>query len=493
MQSLTMPNPLRLDVNGRTAGTTHFPMLGIACTVAGTVLAVGFIPQDPEPRGALFLSSIVMAAGLAIAPVAAAIRDPKSFLRAEHLLALAPVYWLLMDLIQGTYSMGTVQRGHIGRAFIAIGLFVVAIWISACFRDWRVPGFIGRTASREFSGNTYFSLLVIAFVLGMLIFAIPCNFNPVDMFYYAGQMRWNAPWGRGQFGGWDAFLDHLQYFGYLLPPLTVIVGRRVGWRNWRTPLSIVMTLVISLFLAQNGGRRIIGVMFGTAILLWVLTQKQFRAKHIIPVVIAAGILLAAMQVMLQYRSVGLAAMTNPDDQTLTVFEEGSLRVDDNFYRLCQTIQLIPESHPFVYQQYFIYVLVRPIPRIFWPGKPEDPGFDLAGALGDQNVSYSTSVVGELYTSAGFIGILLGGLLYGRIASMTNQLLTQSMTLGGYLIYSAMTMALFSGVRSMLELVLMNYVVLAWFGLSWVYVHIKRRRERRLLGAMRPSFGRRLRA
>jgi len=44
------------------------------------------------------------------------------------------------------------------------------------------------------------------------------------MVYYLGQERWAAPWGRGQLGGWDAFLDHLQYFGYLLPVLTVVIG-----------------------------------------------------------------------------------------------------------------------------------------------------------------------------------------------------------------------------------------------------------------------------
>jgi hypothetical protein len=40
-------------------------------------------------------------------------------------------------------------------------------------------------------------------------------------------------------------------------------------------------------------------------------------------------------------------------------------------------------------------------------------------------------------------------------------------------------------RSMPELVLMNYMVLAWVGLSWFYIQIKRRRE----GTLRASLGR----
>ena len=56
-------------------------------------------------------------------------------------------------------------------------------------------------------------LAVACFALGMLNYAVPCNFNIFEMVHYLGQERWAAPWGRGQLGGWDAFLDHLQYFG----------------------------------------------------------------------------------------------------------------------------------------------------------------------------------------------------------------------------------------------------------------------------------------
>ena len=487
MQSLTAPGGIALDTNVKpAAGTTHYPVLGMGCTIAGTLLAIGFIPLDPEPRGALFLSAFVMTIGLAVAPLSAAIRDPKSLLRGEHLLALAPIYWLLLDLLQGTYSMGTITRGQIGSAFAAVGLFVTGVWVSACYRGWKTPGAITSTTSREFSGNAYFVLLVAAFAIGMLKFAVPCNFDPSEMLHYVGQMRWAAPWIRDQLGGWDAFLDHLQYFGYLLPALTVIVARRSGWTNWRTLVSAVMTVVIAMFLAQSGGRRIIGVIFGMAILLWLLTQSRLRVRHLVPVAVAAVVLLAMMQLMLQYRDVGLAAIGGAEDQTVSLFEEGSIRVDDNFYRLCQTIQLIPESHPFVYEQYLIYVLVRPVPRVLWPGKPEDPGFDLAAALGDKGVSYTSSIVGELYMSAGFIGIALGGWLYGRMSSMANQLLTQSTTLSGYLVYSAMAMAVFSGTRSMVELVLMNYMVLAWVGLSSLYVYLRRRRQRSYKTAFRSA-------
>src|SRR5678816_271310 len=124
-----------------------------------------------------------------------------------------------------------------------------------------------------------------------------------------------------------------------------------------------------------------------------------------------------------------------------------LRVDDNFYRLCQIIQLIPQSYPYVYHRYLVYVIVRPVPRVFWPGKPVDPGFDLPSALGVEGLSLSYSVIGELFMSLGFIGVAFGGWFYGRDASTANALLTRSNTQGARVIYSIVVMALFSGMRS----------------------------------------------
>jgi hypothetical protein len=158
------------------------------------------------------------------------------------------------------------------------------------------------------------------------------------------------------------------------------------------------------------------------------------------------------------------AVVGPNEKR-AVFEEQYLRVDDNFYRLCQVIELIPKSYPFVYHRYFIYVIVRPIPRVFWPGKPVDPGFDLPTALGVEGVSYSYSVIGELYMSLGFIGIAIGGWFYGRVASMANGLLKRCNTVAALLVYSIVVMALFAGLRSVLDLLLVSYVVLAWVSLS----------------------------
>ena len=419
-----------------------------------------------------------MSAGLATAPLAAALRYPKALLRGESLLSLAPIYWLLLDLLQGVYGLQDITADHVRYAFLAIGIFVLIVWLGAVRRPWRIPQVVISSVSQEFSINTYFALAVACFFIGMLNYAVPCNFNVFEMVYYLGQERWAAPWGRGQLGGWDAFLDHLQYFGYLLPVLTVVIVRRAGVRNARTIICIGMSIVIALFLAQSGSRRVIGVVGGMALILWVLDQRRLRIKHMVATVFAIAALLVALQFMLEYRNVGLGVLVGEGEipsgryEKRQILEEQHVRVDDNFYRLCQIIQLIPESYGFVYHKYLIYVIVRPVPRVFWPGKPVDAGFDLPTALGVEGVSFSFSVIGELYMSLGFIGVALGGWFYGRVASMASGLLARCTTQGALVIYSIVVMALFSGMRSILELILVSYVVLAWVGLSHLFIKLR---------------------
>ncbi len=470
MQTFVTARPRPVGVTVAQPETTRFPLLAIITTIVGTALAINLVPADPGPRGALFNSALALSVGLAVAPVIAALRDQKSILLGEHLLALGPIYWLLLDLLQGSYLMEDIQPEQVNTAFIGIGLFVIAVWIGASMHPLRFPESIVRGASIEFSANIYFVLAVAAFTLGMLKFAIPCNFNVIEMVSYLGGSRWGAPWQRGQLGGWDAFLDHMAYFGYLLPTLTVIIARRTSWINTRTVLSFLMSLIMVIFIAQGGSRRIVGVIFGMAFILWVLTERRLRIWHSVTVALGLAAILVIMQLMVEYRSVGFTELFERD-QKEQVFERDYLHVDDNFYRFCQIIQLIPESHPYVYHQYLVWVLVRPIPRIFWPGKPVDPGFDLPAALGAEGVSYSCTALGELYMSIGLIGIILGGWLYGVLAGMANQLLLQRRTFGAILIYSVMMMALFSGLRSTLELILVSYVVLAWVALSRLIIKL----------------------
>ena len=146
-----------------------------------------------------------------------------------------------------------------------------------------------------------------------------------------------------------------------------------------------------------------------------------------------------------------------------------------FIAIARSIELIPDLLSAHLLQILCLCVGSPDPARFpWPEKPVNPGFDLPSAIGAKGVSLSTSVIGELYMAAGFIGIALGGWFYGRLAGIASQLLNQRTAAGAVIIYATLTMSLFGGVRSMLELVLVNYAMLAWVGLSRVYFNFRGR-------------------
>lgn len=450
---------------------------GLAACLLGALLAVSLIPEHFAPAGALAASGWAMALALAAVPVAGAMRNLRTLLKAEYLLMLSPIFWLLLDIIQGAYDIRTVDRHDVAMVFWCVALFVSGIWVAFLHRPWSPPGVLLRATRTEFSGGMLLAVVLAAFILGMLKYALPLDFDLAEMFGWLGRGRWGAPWGRGQLGGWDAFSDHLAYFGYLLPALTVLIARKAGWLSPKTLVAAVLTGVMALFLAEGGGRRIIGVVFGAALLVYILSARKVRLRQFWVALIFAAALLWALGFMLDYRNVGYrAAFSDDNPRTVLSSERDYYHVDDNFLRLAQVVHLFPAHHPFVYGEYVLWVLVRPVPRVFWPGKPVDSGFDLPEMVGMRGVSLSSSVLGELFASGGLVAVFLGGWLFGRLAGVANQLISGLQTNSAILLYSFSVLALFAGVRSMIDLVLMSYPLLAWLVLKWAWVSTKARRR-----------------
>ncbi len=470
-------------VRRRLAGAKFrmYPGLGLIGTAVGTTLAIFFMPSDPFPSGALFFSAAMLTTGLLLAPVLASIENPRAILRLEYILVLGVIYWLLLDLLQGSYDLYRVKAEAIEHAFLAIGLFAAGIFVAGFFRPWRIPQLMQSSVATPVETRVLFRLILLFFVLGIFRFAYTSDFNPVAMIYYLGVNRWAAPWGRGALGGWDAFLDHMKYFGYLVPLLTVAIAMKTGWLRRRSLVAIALSLTMLAFLAQGGSRRIIGVVAGAALIYWILGQKQLNVRNAIVILTSMVAIVYVLEVMLQYRNVGLSEFVEAGPAQVEMMR---IHVDQNFFRLAQVTQIVPEEHPYVYHKQVIYTLFRPVPRVFWEGKPTNPGFDLAEFLGLQGVTLSASVISEWYLTGGFIVIFLGGWLYGQLARMGNRLLAAADQVAPRLLFAISAMTLFAGLRSMIELVLMSYMMLVWL-IGWWIVVRRRSRKHVLIGRGAP--------
>jgi oligosaccharide repeat unit polymerase len=207
------------------------------------------------------------------------------------------------------------------------------------------------------------------------------------------------------------------------------------------------------------------VVWGAAIICWVLKQERINLKKLLLSLIFLAGLLIFMQFMLEYRGTGFQAITDEEKS----IEYSYLHVDDNFLRLSQIIERVPEQHPYTYEKQIFFYAVRPIPRIIWPGKPVDPGFDLTSLSGLEGVSLSSSAIGEFYLSWGWVAVLFGGLVYGKLANTVSTLLAEMKGTSAVLVYSLATMAVFAGMRSIIEIILMSYTLVAWIIVARILV------------------------
>jgi hypothetical protein len=437
-----------------------YSLLGVVTVLGGLVAAIASMPDDPQPVGAVFWPALSLALGLLVVPILRVRRSIRSILRSEHILLLALIYWLLLDPLRSAYPLDLVSYDSVVTAIIAIGIMAIGIWIGAAGRGWRLPGSILRAARHSTNVSLFWSACT-SFCLAMFYFAFSSGFDPSVMIDGLGMDRFGAPWSRGQSGGWAAFVEHMVYFGYILPSLTVLLAHRRGWLHYRVIISAVFSLIFIVFLAQSGGRRVIGVVIGAALVNWLLLQKRLRPRLLIVAIMTVAVMLAAMQAMLHYRNIGFEGWLRGDTPSETY---SYLDVDDNFLRLAQTTDLFPQITPYVGLQPLVYLATRPIPRVFWPDKPADAGYDMAqlvNLMGSGGTSISHSIVGELYAMYGLLTVFLGGLFFGRLAAMWNKLLDLPRRVEAILIWGLGVMILFASIRSMQELLLMSYALIGW--------------------------------
>lgn len=437
-------------------------LIALVSIPLASLVAAAIMPGDIQPAGAMALPALILVLGM-LAPTTAEmiVGGLKRMFRPEHWVIIAVIYFLLLDLIEGLYDL-RLEQPIVQQVISAIALFALAVQIGATFKPRPLPRIVREIASANYSPRTLMIMLIVCFVLGMFNFALWSDFSPTTMINGLLQPRFSAPWSRGQLGGWNAFSDFLVYCGYILPTFTVMLAvARQKWTHWSVLLGVLLSITFLVFVVQGGGRRIPGVMLGAAALTALLhNRNRLKPRHLAATAIIGLCTILLMDVMITNRNEGFRDFSY---QGLH-----AIRVDDNFLRLGQVMQYVPESHPYVGSRWLLFLLVRPVPRVIWPEKPVDAGFSLPNLLHEKSVALSYSTIGECYVAFGWLGVAVGGLALGVLARWWSQLLDHKLSITSVALYATGLMAIFLGIRSASELVLMTYPILCWIGIDHLF-------------------------
>jgi oligosaccharide repeat unit polymerase len=429
----------------------------------GLLLAAALMPGDIQAAGALVGPALILAFGLLTPATVDMLSGGLSrMFRPEHWVIIAVIYFLLLDLIEGLYDV-RLEEPVIQEAFAAIALFALAVQIGATFEPRPLPRIVREIASANYSPRTLMIMLIVCFLLGMFNFAVWSDFSLATMIDGLLQPRFSAPWARGNLGGWNAFSDFLEYCGYILPTLTVMLAiAKRKWTHWSVLFAALLSIIFLIFVIQGGGRRIAGVMLGAAGLTMLLQNRhRLKRRYIAACALIGLCTILLMDVIISNRNEGFR---NFSYQGLH-----AIRVDDNFLRLGQVMYFVPDAHPYVGSKWLLYLLVRPVPRVFWPEKPVDGGFSLPELLHEKNITLSYSAIGEWYVAFGWIGVAVGGLAVGVLARWWSQLLDHKLSTTSVALYAIGLMAIFLSIRSATELVVMTYPILCWVAIHHLVV------------------------
>jgi hypothetical protein len=332
------------------------------------------------------------------------------------------------------------------------------------------------------------SLLILfwgCFAVGFANMLLAVDGNPFEMVRYFLEPRFEVPWGRGQYGDLKALLWELGAVLYLVPPLAgVILGRPrtgTGFSRWLVLLALLFTFFYGF---TSGTRNLIGSYLITFLVAYFYASDRSLRTLFVPGVLALVLMLTATAYGPRFRNVGLANyLRGTEEATTDEPKEEGFFVDYNFYVIAAITHLFPQQYDYVGWDVPYWLLVRPVPRAFWPGKPDGESVSPQMYLGvPEGTTISATFIGETYMGAGLVGVVIAGLALGFFCQWWARKTFATDSEVGILIYGSGFFALAITMRSlyMLPVAILPTLAVMIFG-RWLM-----RRETRAFPASRES-------
>jgi oligosaccharide repeat unit polymerase len=312
--------------------------------------------------------------------------------------------------------------------------------------------------------SVFFVFILVTF-FGYLHILLAVNFDVFQAIRELLLPRFAQSWSRGQFGDAAALLYEIGALISLIPPIAGLIFAREKQYSTLQKSVVLIVLVFTAFYGFASGTR--SVLVGYIVTftgIYFITKPKLRLPHALMV---GGIMLALLyngvSLMLQFRTAGLGELS-------------STEVSETFYVDLDIINIarLTDKFPGVYDYLGLEVpfnmLARPIPRIFWPGKPIGLSVPIETALDSgEGLTLSCTYVGEAYMAGGLFAVLLISLLFGAAAEMWNRVGLASNQQFNQIVYVSGFLCAAMAARSMLGMVPLMLPTLALWMLGRLWL------------------------
>jgi oligosaccharide repeat unit polymerase len=188
----------------------------------------------------------------------------------------------------------------------------------------------------------------------------------------------------------------------------VVVALRVTstkGAGWALPLIVVAASTLILLGTGQRGRWFVPVL--AASLVW------FKTTHRnVPPRRAALVALLAILTLFAAVGVGRSAAGKRTFTSQTVFNEAFGGGSDLFAPLAGLAETVPSQIHYLNGSSYLETLVFPIPRALWSSKPAGKISTTVQTFDPGNSGIAFPEFGEMYANFGFMGVLVGSVLFG---------------------------------------------------------------------------------
>jgi hypothetical protein len=402
-------------------------MLGL-----GMLLSYG-IDDNKGAMQAFAIGLSLVSVGLVVKRAMAGI---ETLLSCYTMVMLAPVWFLYAEAMLPNGDCWLLPANEVIRALCSCLFFLLVFHLS---HRVRTPQIIARFHERYFNAVVPATLLpLVAVGLTSVTFVVVLaryewDWAFVKSVYLAGRVGGSGLIRRGGIGGWEVFLQPLDFMCSTVPTIAALSWvqfsneRKVGLLIRSAASACAIFLVFVMFL--GGSRGFLAVYIAGPAVIWLTFGSRIGLRLFFITTIPMFLLLIGIWELQQRKRnnilEGIGSISEFAAQT--TFDPTKSHRDNNLYLLTLHHMYMPEPYQYNGFGELVYLLCNPIPRALWPGKPkgiqqdEDTfrtatGPPTMGPIPMGTASLSFSIVGDGYRMLHLFGVGAWAIIFGIAAS-----------------------------------------------------------------------------
>jgi hypothetical protein len=364
-------------------------------------------------------------------------KDRNAMLTCYALATLSPIWFLYLEAALPGGDCWLLPASPVIQT-LSYGAFFMMVFNLAYVG--RPRGFVIKFHERSFNRAVSPAFLpVLGITLTAVTFVVVLarygwSWEATKDVYLAGRAAGSGLIRRGGIGGWEVFLQPLEFMCSTVPTIAALSWVRFSQeRAAPFALRVLVTacaafLIFAMFLGGSRGNMAV-YLAGPAVIWLVFGTKAFGKLPFYVLTAALFMLLIGVWEYQKRTRVDLLKEVASVEDIIgkTSFNPTETHRDNNLYVF--TLHQMFRPTPYQFEGYFEFYLmaVNPIPRALWPGKPKGiqenqysfstpVGPEAMGPVNLGTASLSKTIMGDGFEMHHYFGMVLYAVIYGLCAS-----------------------------------------------------------------------------